>query len=62
MRLKLVKFMCWLWDVIFTAIDLLQLKVWYKLVQYKEKIEYESAQDKRDFSNLEDWNAWEDIQ
>lgn len=62
MKLKLVKFICYLWDVTFTVIDIIQLKVWYYLVKYKEKLEEESRADQRDFSKLEQFEDWDKVQ
>lgn len=62
MKLKFMRFICKAWDVFFTVVDIIQLKIWYYMVKYKEKLEQAAIQDQRDFGNLQDFEDWDKVQ
>lgn len=52
---NLLKKLLYYWDVLFTAIDIWQLKQYYRLKLYIENREYEKApQSKEDVKNWEE--------
>ena len=56
-KLWLMNKICWLWDVIFTRIDMFQLRIWVKLRNYRDELEYQAKDPSNDFNNLEDWDS-----
>ena len=61
-KLKIIKFISYYWDVIFTMVDNYQLKIWYILYKYRQELEEEANASANDFNDLENWSDWDDIQ
>lgn len=58
-KIWLLKRVIWLWDVIFTQIDLMQLRIYLKM---RYKLDDLIAEPEPDSKDLEDWDSWDKIQ
>ena len=60
--LKMLTFSLWLWDVIFTQVDLFQLRIWEALLSKHEELTYTLVKLKEYPNNILEFKSWEDVE
>lgn len=64
MKIQILNKIIYLWDVFFTWLDNSQLRIWYSLVQYRDKSELRQIQVKKPIENIynvQPLDSWENI-
>lgn len=55
---KLLRKFLYIWDVVATYLDSLQLKYWWKLKDY---CDFKELEDKDKYKEIEEYEKWEDV-